>query len=66
MNYILSRYNTFMTRALRIQFDGAWYHIMNRGAERKPIFNKDHHKCLFLYLLAEIVEAYKIEIQPIV
>ncbi len=31
-----------MTRALRIQFKGAWHHVMNRGAERKPIFTKDY------------------------
>ena len=51
-----------MTRQLRIQYDGAWYHVMNRGAERKPIFKNDHHRLLFLDLLAEIVEAHKIEI----
>ncbi len=31
-------------------------------AERKPIFKNDYHRWLFLDILAEIVEAYKIEI----
>lgn len=51
-----------MTRPLRIQFEGAWYHVMNRGACRKPIFNSAQQRLLFIDLLAEIVEIYKIEV----
>lgn len=51
-----------MTRPLRIQYDGAWYHVMNRGAGRRPIFRHRRHRLLFLEILAEIVETYKIEI----
>lgn len=51
-----------MSRPLRIQYNGAWYHVMNRGAQRKPIFRNRKHRIIFLDLLAEIVETYKIEI----
>ncbi len=52
-----------MTRPLRIQFGGAWYYVMNRGACRLPIFKSDQHRELFLELLAEIVLVFNIEIQ---
>lgn len=51
-----------MSRPLRIQYNGAWYHVMNRGAGRKPIFRHRKHRLLFLEILEEIVETYKIEI----
>lgn len=28
-----------MSRPLRIQYPGAWYHAMNRGRQRENIFN---------------------------
>ena len=43
-----------MARPLRILFDGAWYHVMNRGASRKNIFKNNHDKEAFITLLANI------------
>ena len=40
-----------MARDLRIQFEGAWYHVMNRGINRKRIFFNDSHRVYFLNLL---------------
>lgn len=51
-----------MARQLRIQYEGAWYHIMNRGLERKNIFLKNKHKKLFTDLLQEISERFQIDI----
>ncbi len=51
-----------MARPLRIEYDGAWYHVMNRGAGRKSIFYNDHHRALFLELLYEIHNRYQVEI----
>jgi REP element-mobilizing transposase RayT len=34
-------YRQFMARPLRIEFPGAWYHVMNRGRRRERVF-KDH------------------------
>ncbi len=51
-----------MTRQLRILYPGAWYHVMNRGANRQNIFLKKKHHKLFLDLLNKISSIYKIEI----
>lgn len=51
-----------MARPLRIEYDGAWYHVMNRGQSRKNIFYTDHDKVFFLSLLSDIVTAFGIQI----
>jgi hypothetical protein len=41
------RLNRAMPRALRIEYPGAIYHVMNRGDHREPIFRDDFdHKRL--------------------
>lgn len=42
-----------MPRALRIQYPGAIYHVMNRGDRREPIFCDDWDRQRFLATLAE-------------
>jgi hypothetical protein len=42
-----------MARALRIEYPGAIYHVMNRGDRREPIFHEDRDHSLFLKTLAE-------------
>lgn len=51
-----------MTRPLRIQFEGAWHHVMNRGTCRQPVFKLRHHFELFLTLLEEISLKFQIEV----
>ena len=51
-----------MSRQLRLEYDGACYHIMNRGLERTNIFLSDRNKNLFLDLLSEISERFKVDI----
>ena len=51
-----------MTRPLRIEYQGAWYHVMNRGGAHRDIFLKDEHRELFLTHLHEIWEQYKVEV----
>lgn len=51
-----------MSRPLRIEYPGAWHHVMNRGAGRKAIFYHDAHRVLFLELLRETSEMFKVEI----
>ena len=50
-----------MSRPLRIEYLGAWYHIMNRGLGRRRIFrsDKDHH--YFLSLLADATDRFNAE-----
>jgi REP element-mobilizing transposase RayT len=43
-----------MARPLRIEFEGAWYHVMNRGAGRRAIFRDDAGRRYFLHLLEEV------------
>lgn len=51
-----------MARLPRIEFEGAWYHVMNRGLERRNIFIKDSHNELFLKLLSDISKKFSVEI----
>ena len=51
-----------MSRPLRIEYPGAWYHVMNRGAGRKNIFRQADHRELFHDLLMEIRSAYRWEV----
>jgi putative transposase len=51
-----------MARPLRIQFENAYYHVMNRGAARCATFSRQEHYELFLALLADVVERFGIEI----
>ncbi len=51
-----------MSRPLRLAFNGAWYHIMNRGLARNPIFFTDEHRQMFIDLLIEIHDRYQAEI----
>jgi len=42
-----------MARKLRIQYEGAVYHVMNRGDRREPIFKDDHDRKTFLETLGQ-------------
>ena len=43
-----------MPRALRIQYPGAIYHVLNRGDRREPIFRDDADRRRFLVTLAQV------------
>lgn len=51
-----------MARPLRIEYNGAWYHIMNRGLAHQPIFYNDGHRHIFIELLFEVHNRYQAEI----
>jgi REP-associated tyrosine transposase len=51
-----------MARPLRIQYPGAWYHIMNRGARHQDIFLNDSDRREFLRLLKDTIEMWQIEV----
>lgn len=50
-----------MARPLRIEFPGAWYHVMHRGIGRKSIFKSDEQKAFFLSLLADTADRFNAE-----
>lgn len=49
-----------MARPLRIQYPGAFYHVMCRGNARSKIFLDDNDRYRFLRLLHESVETYQV------
>ncbi len=51
-----------MARPLRIEYPGAYYHVMNRGLSRRAIFLEEKGRERFLDLLSDIAQLWKIEI----
>jgi len=51
-----------MPRPLRIEYCGAWYHVMNRGINRMKIYLHDEHREIFLRLLKEIYILFDVKI----
>lgn len=47
-----------MARPLRIQYDGALYHVASRGNERKDIFRNTSDRSLFLEILTKVNKRY--------
>ena len=47
-----------MARPLRIQFPGAFYHVIARGNNKNPIFNSDRDRVLFLDVLSDAMARY--------
>ena len=47
-----------MSRPLRIEYEGAWYHVMNRGGLRRRVFKTDDQRHYFLSLLDETGKRY--------
>jgi len=51
-----------MARPLRMQYEGAFYHVMNRGNARQPIFRSREHYKIFINLLVESIALWEIRI----
>ena len=49
-----------MARPLRIEYPGAWYHVMNRGRRGESIFADDNDYETFLNALQESSELFDI------
>lgn len=47
-----------MARPLRIEFEGAVYHITSRGNAKKDIFEDDSDREIFLKILGDVVKRY--------
>jgi len=47
-----------MARPLRIEYDGALYHVTSRGNDRKAIFRDDSDRELFLDTLAQVTARF--------
>jgi putative transposase len=51
-----------MARAWRIEFEGALYHVVSRGNERRDIFYDDDDRRLFLDTLGEMAQRFEVEL----
>jgi len=51
-----------MARQWRIEFEGALYHVLSRGNERKDIFYDDRDRHLFLKTIGEMSERFEVDI----
>lgn len=51
-----------MSRPLRIEFPGAWYHIMNRGRRRENIFSTPEDYQSFIRVLQEAADLWNLKI----
>jgi putative transposase len=51
-----------MARPIRVMFEGAVYHVMARGNERKPIYRDDRDRERFLETIEETVDRFGIVI----
>jgi len=45
-----------MARPLRIEYEGALYHLTSRGDRREAIFEDDQDRCRFLELLGDVID----------
>jgi putative transposase len=50
-----------MTRPHRIDFEGAWHHVMNRGANHQPMFGDDEDRSILLSLIARASSRFGLE-----
>ena len=55
-----------MARALRLEFEGALYHVCARGNKRERIFNTAKDYLLFVQLLTQSIERFGIELHAYV
>ena len=51
-----------MPRPLRLEFENAWYHVMNRGAGKQIIYKTDLQRKKFLEIVAQSVDLFGAEI----
>jgi REP element-mobilizing transposase RayT len=51
-----------MSRAWRIEYEGALYHLLSRGNERKDIFDDNRDRNIFLDTLGEMSERFEVSV----
>jgi len=51
-----------MARPWRIEYEGAYYHVLSRGNEGRDIFNDDKDRTLFIDTLGEVSDRFSVDI----
>src|SRR5450756_3004686 len=55
-----------MSRPLRIERAGGWYHLTGRGNERRAIYRENRDRQHFCELLAEMVARFRLRLHAFV
>ena len=55
-----------MARPLRIELAGGWYHVTNRGNERKAIYRDERDRGHFLELVEETTLRFRVRLHSYV
>ena len=55
-------HNRAMSRALRVEYPGAFYHVLNRGQRRESIVQDDTDRARFLALLERMAGLFQVRI----
>ena len=50
-----------MVRPLRVEYEGAYYHVMNRGQGRQEIYHGDRYYEYFLWCLEQAHKRFALE-----
>lgn len=58
----LTIYGGAMSRALRIEYEGAWYHIINEGLEEISVFPSEEFSLEFFNIISDITCYFGIEV----
>ena len=51
-----------MSRAWRIEFEGALYHVLSRGNDQQEIFYDDEDRLLFIALIGEMAARFEVDV----
>ena len=51
-----------MARPWRIEYAGAYYHVLSRGNEGRDIFYDDKDRKAFLDVLSEVIDRFEIDV----
>ncbi len=51
-----------MSRPLRIEYPGAWYHVMNRGRRREDVFHTKEDYGAFLQIVKETAQIWNLKV----
>ncbi len=51
-----------MARPLRIEYPGAWYHVLNRGRRKEKVFFQESDYPMFMDILEESTDVFNLEV----
>jgi len=51
-----------MARPLRVEYPGAWYHVLNRGRRKEEVFFQESDYLMFMDILGECTDTFNLEV----